>query len=1104
MRLLQLEANQVASTNYTAIPSRSLPVVDPNGYINLTWYSWFSTFASTALASTTQFSTGILSVDSSFNLQSRVLTGSTSITVTNGNGSGNPTFSISSTYTGQDSITTVGTITSGVWNGTPIDVAQGGLGITSLTQGDILYASSTNVLAKLAGNTTTTKKFLTQTGNEALAGAPAWNTLVYTDVYNLPSESLLGRYDAALGYAQSINLGQGLDFDGDTLYTKSYKNAVTDFGAVGDNSTDNTTAVTAAVAWINTTGGVVFWPVGIYKFDSVIPAITTPGGFIGEGSGAGTGPYGDSAATTNYQTRFIDNAGSGNFITLSTGNGSIIKGISFSDAAYKSSGATIFCTGRSAFIELKNLKFFRCRNPIYLEATFKPTIKDCNTLYHYGATGAIVCNGTGTGDGMCEGVTVSNFWAGVGDEAYTAFNTSWATSTAYIENEQVIANNKVWMCTTAGTSAGSGTGPDLDTYSTAAELWDDRITDGSAVWKFVCHTASNAIYINSYAINVTCSHLDLNAGYNLFVVDDTSTAGMTYSIWIDDAYIDHAYSTCIDLRAGRDFHFNNITETFSATASGMNIGAAVTDTVLISNSLFATNDQEGVQLQAGPESAAFSNCHFGSNSRRSSGSYSGFKAFANAKDWVISGCIFGTYPDTGSATQNYGIEIAAGCDRYVITGCAISDYVTGGILNTPGIATTRTIIGNTPNTLDTCVGSAFWANGYSSAVGVNGFYMTGANEIAFATNSTNAFTVTSGQVLQLAHALTVPYGGTGLTSCTQGDILYSSASNTFAKLAKDTNATRYLSNTGSSNNPAWAQVALASGVSGTLPVANGGTGITSLGTGVATFLGTPSSANLAAAVTDETGSGLLVFATSPVLITPNIGTPSAGVLTNCTGLPNSSVASGLFIKQVTSQLFTSTGTYTPTSGTVYCDIEIVGPGGGGGGGDGATGAAAGGGGAGGYSRRIVAKSTVVGAGTTAAITIGTGGAGGTSTNNGTAGSAASTVVANGGSGATIASAGAGGGGAVAHSTNGAVGGSGGTSSSGDTNVTGGVGQAGSTGGDCGAHGGASFYGSGGQGGIPSTGASAAAAYGAGGGGGQGGGSGGAGANGYCRITEYIA
>jgi hypothetical protein len=71
-----------------------------------------------------------------------------------------------------------------------------------------------------------------------------------------------------------------------------------------------------------------------------------------------------------------------------------------------------------------------------------------------------------------------------------------------------------------------------------------------------------------------------------------------------------------------------------------------------------------------------------------------------------------------------------------------------------------------------------------------------------------------------------------------------------------------------------------------LKVAKGGTGISSLGTGVATFLGTPSSANLAAAVTGETGSGALVFATSPTLVTPTLGvatgTSFQGIIGNVT------------------------------------------------------------------------------------------------------------------------------------------------------------------------------------------------------------------------------
>ena len=67
-----------------------------------------------------------------------------------------------------------------------------------------------------------------------------------------------------------------------------------------------------------------------------------------------------------------------------------------------------------------------------------------------------------------------------------------------------------------------------------------------------------------------------------------------------------------------------------------------------------------------------------------------------------------------------------------------------------------------------------------------------------------------------------------------------------------------------------------------LPIA---TGVSGLAANVATFLATPSSANLAAALTDETGTGANVFATSPTLVTPLLGTPTSGTLTNCTGLP---------------------------------------------------------------------------------------------------------------------------------------------------------------------------------------------------------------------------
>lgn len=69
-----------------------------------------------------------------------------------------------------------------VLNVNPVLPTQGGTNITSYTLGDTLYASATNVLSKLAGNTTTTKKFLTQTGTGSASAAPVWATLSPSDI----------------------------------------------------------------------------------------------------------------------------------------------------------------------------------------------------------------------------------------------------------------------------------------------------------------------------------------------------------------------------------------------------------------------------------------------------------------------------------------------------------------------------------------------------------------------------------------------------------------------------------------------------------------------------------------------------------------------------------------------------------------------------------------------------------------------------------------------------------------------------------------------------------------------------------------------------------
>jgi hypothetical protein len=105
-------------------------------------------------------------------------------------------------------------------------------------------------------------------------------------------------------------------------------------------------------------------------------------------------------------------------------------------------------------------------------------------------------------------------------------------------------------------------------------------------------------------------------------------------------------------------------------------------------------------------------------------------------------------------------------------------------------------------------------------------------------------------------------------------------------------------------------------VTGTLAAGNGGTGITSLGAGVATWLGTPSSANLATAVTDETGSGLLVFATTPVI---------TGLREKSTAVSASDIdlAAGNYFTKTISGTTTFTVSNVATSGDVGAFVLVL-------------------------------------------------------------------------------------------------------------------------------------------------------------------------------------
>lgn len=187
---------------------------------------------------------------------------------------------------------------------------------------------------------------------------------------------------------------------------------------------------------------------------------------------------------------------------------------------------------------------------------------------------------------------------------------------------------------------------------------------------------------------------------------------------------------------------------------------------------------------------------------------------------------------TGSAPQwSTSLDTTQG-------GTGVTSYTAGDLTYyATGTTLTKLAIGASTTILTSSGTAPQWTAASSVAIGTATNLAGGAaGSVPYQSGAGATTFVSIGSAYQ---ALQVNAGGTApswqasatSTLTAQGDLLYASAANTLARLAKNTSATRYLSNTGSSNNPAWAQIDLSNGVTGTLPTDNGGTGLSSFTAG---------------------------------------------------------------------------------------------------------------------------------------------------------------------------------------------------------------------------------------------------------------------------------
>ena len=407
-------------------------------------------------------------------------------------------------------------------------------------------------------------------------------------------------------------------------------NVKTDYGAVGDGSANDTSAINAAITAINSAGGTLYFPPGTYKVSGSLTSITAEGcNIVGSGRGA--------TVIANYST-------SGNTMTLA--NYSItIEDIKFAPAVARAAGAyelalvqASWSVVRNIFIYGSDSKYVNCGIRIYSSSTCwleNINLRGLGGLYgiYVGGSGAV----TGTspnqsGPDGTYGCYIKGMVADVGDTTNTTWICfdSWANSLSLMQCALLNAAYGVRMIDNSNTSV---------------------TVNGNVSYSYPQFL---------YAVDLECDHNNYGG-----VFLDNGVGVYIGTSWIGSCLL------------GDGIHFSS---TFPGDAS-------------IVNTRVMGNHYSGILVDGGTD-INITGCTVANNSTVGSGTAHDINVANGMTRFMISNCRTGTIAPFASSNSGYGIFIGSSCDYFSATGNLCYGTVTGTLYNGSGVGANKIVANN--------------------------------------------------------------------------------------------------------------------------------------------------------------------------------------------------------------------------------------------------------------------------------------------------------------------------------------------------------------------------------------------------------------------------